>query len=129
MPPRLEAFDAAIPQCVEDSRPVDGVRPFPNRPQLTEGAIAVKRESSKNLYSGLVLIRESPTGKRHNMGCVERDREIKRRRARRVKLKKLRAQFAKSSNEGERVMLLAKARKISPMFSFEEEKPVAAKKK
>ena len=53
------------------------------------------------------------------MGCVERDREIKRRRARKVKLKKLRALYQKSANEGEKVMLLARARKISPMFSFE----------
>jgi hypothetical protein len=53
------------------------------------------------------------------MGSVERDREIRRRRARKVKLKKLRGLFAKSSNEGEKAMLLAKARKISPMFSFE----------
>jgi hypothetical protein len=36
-----------------------------------------------------------------------------------VKLKKLRVLFAKSSNEGEKAMLLAKARKISPLFSFE----------
>ena len=53
------------------------------------------------------------------MGCVERDREIKRRRARREKLKKLRVQHAKSNNEGEKVQLLAKARKISPLFSFD----------
>ncbi len=54
------------------------------------------------------------------MGSVERTREIKRRRARRVKLLKLRKLFSKSSNEGEKVQLLAKARKISPLFSFEE---------
>jgi len=61
------------------------------------------------------------SGKRISiMGCVERDREIKRRRARRVKLKKLRELYGKSTNEGEKAMLLARARKISPMFSFEE---------
>lgn len=54
------------------------------------------------------------------MGSVERDREIRRRRARRVKLLKLRKLFAKSTNEGEKVQLLAKARKISSLFSFEE---------
>lgn len=54
------------------------------------------------------------------MGSVERDREIRRRRARRVKLLKLRKMYAKSTNEGEKVQLLAKARKISPLFAFEE---------
>ena len=53
------------------------------------------------------------------MGCVERDREIKRRRARKAKLTKLRVQYAKSNNEGEKAMLLAKARRSSPQFSFE----------
>jgi hypothetical protein len=53
------------------------------------------------------------------MGCVERTREIKRRRIRKVKLKKLRTLYAKSNNEGEKAMLLARARKISPLFSFE----------
>lgn len=50
------------------------------------------------------------------MGSVERTREIKRRRARRAKLKKLRARFAKASNDGERQALLAKARKVSPLI-------------
>jgi hypothetical protein len=54
------------------------------------------------------------------MGSVERTREIRRRRARRVKLLKLRKLYAKSANEGEKVQLLAKARKISALFSFEE---------
>jgi len=54
------------------------------------------------------------------MGSVERTREIRRRRARRVKLLKFRKQFAKCTNEGEKVQLLAKARKISPLFSFED---------
>jgi len=54
------------------------------------------------------------------MGSVERTREIRRRRARKVKLLKLRKLFAKSNNEGEKVQLLAKARRISPLFSFEE---------
>jgi hypothetical protein len=54
------------------------------------------------------------------MGSVERTREIRRRRARKVKLLKFRKLYAKSTNEGEKVQLLAKARKISPLFSFEE---------
>ena len=53
------------------------------------------------------------------MGSVERTREIRRRRARKVKLIKLRKAFEKSSNEGEKGQLLAKARKISPLFTFE----------
>jgi hypothetical protein len=53
------------------------------------------------------------------MGSVERTREIRRRRARKVKLVKLRKLFEKSTNEGEKGQLLAKARKISPLFSFE----------
>jgi len=53
------------------------------------------------------------------MGSVERTREIRRRRARKLKLVKLRLAFAKSTNEGEKGQLLAKARKISPLFSFE----------
>jgi hypothetical protein len=52
----------------------------------------------------------------YSMGSVERTREIKRRRARRAKLKKLRARFAKASNDGERQALLAKARKVSPLI-------------
>lgn len=52
------------------------------------------------------------------MGRVERQREIARRRSRRVKLKKFQALFAKSNNEGEKAQLLARARKISPLFTF-----------
>ncbi len=54
------------------------------------------------------------------MGCVERDREMKRRRKRREKLQKLRKVYANASSEGEKAELLVKARKISPLFSFDE---------
>jgi len=54
------------------------------------------------------------------MGCVERDREMKRRRKRREKLQKLRKVYATTTGEGEKADLLAKARKISPLFSFDE---------
>ncbi len=54
------------------------------------------------------------------MGCVERDREMKRRRKRREKLQKLRKAYAASSSESEKADLLTKARKISPLFSFDE---------
>ena len=53
------------------------------------------------------------------MGCVERTREIKRRRSRRAKLAKLRVKFAKATNEGDKAVILAKARRVSPLVSFE----------
>jgi len=53
------------------------------------------------------------------MGCVEGEREMKRRRKRREKLKKLRKLYENTSGEAEKADLLAKARKISPLFSFE----------
>ncbi len=55
------------------------------------------------------------------MGSVERTRELRRRRARKQKLKKLRARFAKAANEGDKVTILAQARRVSPLVSFEEE--------
>jgi hypothetical protein len=54
------------------------------------------------------------------MGSVERTRELRRRRSRKVKLKKLRGRFAKAANETERAAILAKARLVSPLVSFEE---------
>ena len=53
------------------------------------------------------------------MGSVERDREIRRRRSRKVKLGKLRAMFEKATNEGEKAMIVARARRVSPLVSFE----------
>src|SRR4029434_1061582 len=41
------------------------------------------------------------------MGSVERTRELRRRRSRKVKLKKLRARFAKAANETEKATILA----------------------
>ena len=43
----------------------------------------------------------------------ERDREIKRRRHRRDKIKKLRAKLAVASNKAEKEKIIAKIRKIS----------------
>lgn len=54
------------------------------------------------------------------MGRVERDREIARRRTRRVKLKKLRDRYAKADSRSEKSEILLKARKISPFVTFEE---------
>lgn len=57
------------------------------------------------------------------MGCVERDREIKRRRSRKAKLAKLRKLFQKAANDAERNLLVAKARKISPLVTVEDFAP------
>ena len=54
------------------------------------------------------------------MGSVERTRELRRRRSRKEKLKKLRARFAKAANETERATILAQARRVSPLVSFEQ---------
>ena len=43
----------------------------------------------------------------------EREREIKRRRHRRDKIKKLRAKLAEASNKAEKEKIIAKIRKIS----------------
>lgn len=53
------------------------------------------------------------------MGSVERTREIRRRRIRRAKLQKLHSLYARAKSDGEKATLLEKARKISPLFSFE----------
>ena len=54
------------------------------------------------------------------MGRVERNREIARRRVRRVKLSKLRKAYAKSTSQSDKEAMLAKARKISPLISLDE---------
>ena len=43
----------------------------------------------------------------------ERDREIKRRRHRKNKIKRLRAQLAEASNKAEKERIIAKIRKVS----------------
>lgn len=53
------------------------------------------------------------------MGRTERQREIARRRKRRVGLTKLRTKFAACRNEGEKAEILAKARRMSPFVQFE----------
>jgi hypothetical protein len=54
------------------------------------------------------------------MGRVERDREIGRRRARRAKLKKLRARFAKAGDQATKAAIVAKVKRISPFAVLEE---------
>jgi hypothetical protein len=53
------------------------------------------------------------------MGRVERDRELARKRARRAKLKKLRAKYAAAKTETDKKAIFEKARKISPFFEVE----------
>ena len=52
------------------------------------------------------------------MGSVERTREIRRRRARKSKLTKLRAKFAKATNESDKAVIQAKARRVSPLVTL-----------
>ena len=49
----------------------------------------------------------------------ERDREIKRRRHRRDKIRKLRAKLASASNKAEKEKIIAQIRKISPTAPVE----------
>jgi len=51
--------------------------------------------------------------------ATEREREIKRRRHRRDKIKKLRAQLAEAGNKAEKEKIIAKIRKISPTAPVE----------
>ena len=53
------------------------------------------------------------------MGRVERQRELARRRKRRVQLKKIRTKFAAASSDSEKAELLAKARRMSPFVVLE----------
>ncbi len=53
------------------------------------------------------------------MGRTERQREIARRRKRKVGLAKVRARHAASKNEAEKVALLAKARRMSPFITLD----------
>jgi len=48
------------------------------------------------------------------MGRIERQREIARRRVRRVKLQKLRGKFAAAKTETDRAAIRTKAAKLSP---------------
>lgn len=54
------------------------------------------------------------------MGRREKDRELARKRNRKVKLKKLRTRFAAAKNESEKTELREKARRISPLASLDE---------
>ena len=52
--------------------------------------------------------------------ATERAREIKRRRHRKAKLKKLRARLAEAKNKTEKEAVIAKIRKVSPRAPVDE---------
>ena len=54
-----------------------------------------------------------------SMGRVERQREIARRRKRRVQLTKMRVRYAAATSETEKAEILAKARRMSPFVELE----------
>lgn len=62
------------------------------------------------------------------MGSVERTRELRRRRTRRAKLKKLRERYAKATAGGDKAAILAKARRVSPLIEEIDLQPKEPKK-
>ena len=54
------------------------------------------------------------------MGRIERSREIARKRARRAKIKKLRAKFAAAKSDSEKQALQEKAQRVSPFVTLGE---------
>jgi hypothetical protein len=59
------------------------------------------------------------------MGRIERQRELARRRARKVKLQKLRARFAKATDSNTKELILQKVRRISPFLDLKAEAKAA----
>lgn len=63
------------------------------------------------------------------MGSVEKSRELRRKRARRTKLKKLRTRFNATQNETDRLAIATKAQLVSPLVDFVAEAAAAAESK
>lgn len=61
------------------------------------------------------------------MPRIERDREIARRRKRKLKLKKLEAKFRTLTNQADKAVIAAKVRRFSPMIDLEERAATVAK--
>ena len=59
------------------------------------------------------------------MGRVERSREIARRRARKSKLRKLRARYAASTDPSEKRAIIDKVRRVSAFVDLEQEEAAA----
>jgi hypothetical protein len=60
------------------------------------------------------------------MGSVERTRELRRRRSRKVKLAKIRARFNTVTSEADKAQLLAKAQRVSPLVTEADLAPTVA---
>lgn len=60
------------------------------------------------------------------MGSIERTRELRRRRSRKVKLAKIRAKFNATSSESDKAQLLAKAQRVSPLVTEADLAPTKA---
>lgn len=60
------------------------------------------------------------------MGSVERTRELRRRRSRKVKLAKIRARYNTVTSEADKAQLLAKAQRVSPLVTEADLAPTVA---
>lgn len=60
------------------------------------------------------------------MGRIERQRELARRRTRKVKVKKLREKFAKATDNNTKELIIAKMRRVSPLIDLEADAKAAA---
>jgi hypothetical protein len=54
------------------------------------------------------------------MPRIERDREIARRRHRKVKIQKLVAKYMKATVQADKVVIATKVRRLSPFYNIEE---------
>ena len=54
------------------------------------------------------------------MPRIERDREIARRRHRKVKIQKLIAKYMKATAQADKVVIASKVRRLSPFYNLEE---------
>jgi hypothetical protein len=54
------------------------------------------------------------------MPRIERDREIAKRRHRKVKIQKLIAKYMKATAQADKVVLATKVRRLSPFYNLEE---------
>ncbi len=54
------------------------------------------------------------------MPRIERDREIARRRHRKVKIQKLVAKYMKATAQADKVVIATKVRRLSPFYNLEE---------
>ena len=54
------------------------------------------------------------------MPRIERDREIARRRQRKVKIKKLIEKYMKATAQADKVVIATKVRRLSPFYNLEE---------